>query len=159
MSRVGIGYDIHRFKKGRKLILGGIEIPFCKGLQGHSDADCLLHAVCDALLGAAGLGDIGEHFPDTDAAYEGISSIALLERVCLLLKKQGFHIINIDSIIIAQAPLLGPYKAAMSRNIARVLKIHYSRVCVKATTPENLGPIGQSLGIACWASVSLKKGV
>jgi len=107
MSRVGIGYDIHRFKKGRKLILGGIEIPFCKGLQGHSDADCLLHAVCDALLGAAGLGDIGEHFPDTDAAYEGISSIALLERVCLLLKKQGFHIINIDSIIIAQAPLLG----------------------------------------------------
>ena len=158
MIRTGIGYDIHRFKKGRKLVLGGVHIPFAKGLDGHSDADCLLHAVCDALLGAAGLGDIGEHFPNTDPAYKGISSIVLLRKVRDLLNKKGFRIGNVDSVIVAQEPHLQKFKDDMAGNIGAALGIKKTCVCVKATTPEKLGSLGQSRGIACWATVLIKKG-
>ncbi|MFA5100014.1 MAG: 2-C-methyl-D-erythritol 2,4-cyclodiphosphate synthase [Candidatus Omnitrophota bacterium] len=156
--RTGIGYDIHRLKKGRKLVLGGVVIPFVKGLEGHSDADCLLHAVCDALLGAAGLGDIGEHFPNTDPEYKGISSVVLLKKVCALLKKKKFVIGNIDSVVVAQEPRIQPFKDAMQRNICAALGVRASCVCVKATTPEKLGPLGRSEGIACWATALIKKG-
>ncbi|HNQ50547.1 MAG TPA: 2-C-methyl-D-erythritol 2,4-cyclodiphosphate synthase [Candidatus Omnitrophota bacterium] len=159
MNKVGIGYDIHRFKKGRKLILGGKIVPFSRGLDGHSDADCLLHAVCDALLGAAGMGDIGEHFPDTDPAYKGISSMELLRAVRARLRKKGFRIGNIDSVIICQEPRLGGHKKDMARNIAAALGIPVSCVGVKATTPERLGPLGRSQGIACWATALIMKGV
>jgi 2-C-methyl-D-erythritol 2,4-cyclodiphosphate synthase len=158
MNRTGIGFDIHRLKAGRKLILGGVHIPFAKGLDGHSDADCLLHAVCDALLGAAGLGDIGEHFPNTDPAYKGVSSMILLRAVRDLLKKNKFHIGNIDSIVVAQEPKIQPYKDAMAGNISAALGIRRSCVCVKATTPEKLGPLGKAEGIACWATASITKG-
>jgi 2-C-methyl-D-erythritol 2,4-cyclodiphosphate synthase len=158
MNRTGIGYDIHRFKKERPLILGGVKIPFAKGLDGHSDADCLVHAVCDALLGAAGLGDIGEHFPNTEQAYKGISSIVLLRRVRDMLKKKGFRIGNVDSVIVAQEPRIQPFKHAMAVNISGALGLRQSCVCVKATTPEKIGSLGRSLGIACWATVLIKKG-
>jgi 2-C-methyl-D-erythritol 2,4-cyclodiphosphate synthase len=158
MNRTGIGYDIHRLRKGRKLVLGGVVIPFAKGLEGHSDADCLLHAVCDALLGAAGLGDIGEHFPNTDPAYKGISSVVLLKKTALLLKKNRFVIGNIDSVIVAQEPRIQPFKDAMQGNISAALGIRRSCVCVKATTPEKIGPLGQGKGIACWATALIKKG-
>ncbi|MDD4940658.1 MAG: 2-C-methyl-D-erythritol 2,4-cyclodiphosphate synthase [Candidatus Omnitrophica bacterium] len=159
MNKVGIGYDIHRYKKGRKLILGGKIVPFARGLDGHSDADCLLHAVCDALLGAAGMGDIGEHFPDTDPAYKGISSMELVRAVRALLRRKGFRIGNIDSVIVCQEPRLGGHKKDMARNIAAALGIPVSCVGVKATTPERLGPLGRSQGIACWATALIMKGV
>lgn len=159
MNRVGIGYDIHRYTKGRTLILGGKIVPFARGLDGHSDADCLLHAVCDALLGAAGMGDIGEHFSDTDPAYKGISSMELLRAVRALLGKKRFSIGNIDSVIICQEPRLGGHKKDMARNIAAALGIPVSCVNVKATTPERLGPLGRSQGIACWATALIMKGV
>jgi len=158
MNRIGIGYDIHRLKAGRKLVLGGVVIPFAKGLEGHSDADCLLHAVCDALLGAAGLGDIGEHFPNTDPAYKGISSVVLLKKVAALLKKNKFVIGNIDSVVVAQEPRIQPFKGTMEQNISASLGLRRSCVCVKATTPEKLGPLGQGKGIACWATALIKKG-
>jgi 2-C-methyl-D-erythritol 4-phosphate cytidylyltransferase/2-C-methyl-D-erythritol 2,4-cyclodiphosphate synthase len=157
-DKAGIGYDIHRLKKGRRLVLGGVLIPFDKGLEGHSDADCLIHAVCDALLGAAGLGDIGMHFPNTDPAYKGIASSVLLGRAAVMLKKNGFSVSNIDSVIVAQEPHLQMFKGAMAANISAALNIPVSCVCVKATTPERLGSLGASKGIACWASALITKG-
>ncbi|HTY45992.1 MAG TPA: 2-C-methyl-D-erythritol 2,4-cyclodiphosphate synthase [Patescibacteria group bacterium] len=150
-TRVGIGYDIHPLVDGRPLFLGGIEIPYVKGLLGHSDADALLHAVCDALLGAAGLGDIGEHFPDTDPQYEGIDSSRLLEAVAGLLKDNGFSIGNIDSVVIAQQPKLVPFKKQMRDRIAAILKIKEEAVSVKAKTNEGLGAVGNEEAIAAYA--------
>ena len=149
--RIGSGYDVHRLTDGRKLILGGVEIPYEKGLLGHSDADVLLHAIMDALLGAAALGDIGRHFPDTDAAYEGISSLKLLRRVGELLEENRFLIENIDATIIAQAPKMRPYIEAMRENIARELHILTEQVNVKATTEEGMGFTGTGEGISAQA--------
>ena len=149
--RVGMGYDVHRLVEGRKLIMGGVEIPYEKGLLGHSDADVLLHAIMDALLGAAALGDIGKHFPDTDPAYKGISSIKLLKHVGELLEENLFLIENIDATIIAQAPKMRPYIDAMRQNIADALGIELSQVNVKATTEEGLGFTGSGEGISSQA--------
>ena len=140
--RIGMGYDVHKLVEGRKLILGGVEIPYEKGLLGHSDADVLLHAIMDALLGAAALGDIGKHFPDTDPAYKGISSIRLLEHVADLLEEHQFLIENIDATIIAQRPKMRPYIDTMRENIAKALKIEADQINVKATTEEGLGFTG-----------------
>ncbi len=136
---VGHGYDVHRLVQGRKLILGGVEIPHPTGLLGHSDADVLLHAVCDALLGAAALGDIGKHFPDTDDAYKGISSLLLLEKTMQLLRGAGFEVSNIDATVVAQAPKLAPYIETMRQNIARAAEVEICNVSIKATTTEGLG--------------------
>ncbi len=149
--RIGTGYDVHRLTGGRKLILGGVEIPYEKGLLGHSDADVLVHAVCDALLGAAALGDIGLHFPDTDPEYKDADSMKLLTRVGELLAGECYVIENIDSTIIAQAPKLRPYIDSMRDNIARALGLDPGRVSVKATTEEGLGFTGEGLGIAAQA--------
>lgn len=146
--RAGIGYDIHRLVSGRKLILGGVDIPFEKGLLGHSDADVVIHALCDALLGAAGLGDIGIHFPDTDINYRGISSLVLLEKTAQMLKSRGFLVVNVDVTILAQAPKLSPFRNAMQENIAGMLHLTADCVNVKATTTEGLGAIGNGEGIA-----------
>lgn len=151
VMRIGMGYDVHRLVKDRKLIMGGVEIPYEKGLLGHSDADVLLHAVMDALLGAAALGDIGKHFPDTDPAYEGISSLKLLEKVGRLLEEHCFLIENIDATIIAQAPKMRPHIDAMRKNIADALGIDISQVNVKATTEEGLGFTGSGEGISSQA--------
>ena len=158
--RVGIGYDIHRLIVGRKLVLGGVDIPFEKGLLGHSDADVLVHAVCDALLGAAGLGDIGLHFPDTDPEYKDMSSIKILAKTYELVNAKNFRVINIDSTIFADAPKLSPYREAMQKNIARTIEIEPRCVNVKATTLEGLGMIGKGEGIGamCMALLqSIKK--
>ena len=149
--RVGHGYDVHRLAEGRKLILGGVEIPYEKGLLGHSDADVLVHAVMDALLGAAALGDIGKHFPDTDPAYEGISSIELLKHVRELLEREGYVIENIDATIIAQRPRLAAYRPRMAENIEQALRLSGNCVSVKATTEEGLGFTGDGQGISCHA--------
>ena len=149
--RIGHGYDIHRLVEGRRLILGGVEIPYEKGLLGHSDADVLIHAVMDALLGAAALGDIGQHFPDTDPKYEGISSIELLRQVGGLLEENGYVIENIDTTIIAQRPKLAAYRPLMAERIAAALKLEKDRVSVKATTEEGLGFTGAGDGIAAQA--------
>lgn len=149
--RIGQGYDVHRLVEGRDLILGGVNIPHTVGLLGHSDADVLVHAIMDALLGAAALDDIGKHFPDTDPAYRGISSIALLRHVGNLLKENGYRIVNIDSTVLAQAPKLRPHIAEMRKNIASALDIETSQVNVKATTEEGLGFTGEKLGIAAQA--------
>ncbi len=149
--RIGQGYDVHRLVEGRDLILGGVNIPYEKGLLGHSDADVLVHAVMDALLGAAALGDIGQHFPDTDPAYKGISSIELLKLVGKLLEDEGYVIENIDATIIAQRPKLAPYRHLMAENIARALKISTDQVSVKATTEEGLGFTGRGEGISSQA--------
>lgn len=149
--RIGQGYDVHRLVEGRKLILGGVTIPYEKGLLGHSDADVLVHAVMDALLGAAALGDIGQHFPDTDPRYEGISSICLLEQVGKLLEENGFVIENIDATVIAQRPKLAPYREEMRENMARALRISADQVGVKATTEEGLGFTGAGEGISATA--------
>ncbi|OCC15286.1 2-C-methyl-D-erythritol 2,4-cyclodiphosphate synthase [Dissulfuribacter thermophilus] len=149
--RVGLGYDVHRFSRDRDLVVGGVKIPYEFGLLGHSDADCLLHAICDALLGAAGLGDIGRHFPDTDPAYKGISSLILLEKVVKLLHDEGWDIANIDSTIIAQSPRLAPYIDAMKKNISSVLGVDIGAVNIKATTTEGLGFEGKGEGIAAKA--------
>ena len=154
--RIGMGYDVHRLAENRKMIIGGVEIPYEKGLLGHSDADVLLHAVMDALLGAAALGDIGKHFPDTDAAYEGISSLVLLEKVRDLLEENCFFVENIDATIIAQAPKMRPYIDEMRKNIAGRLGITLSQVNVKATTEEGLGFTGSGEGIAAHAVVLIK---
>ncbi len=145
--RIGMGYDVHRLVEGRKLVLGGVTIPFEKGLLGHSDADVLVHAVCDALLGAAGLGDIGLHFPDTDPEYKDIASIKILAKTYELIKGNGFTIMNLDSTIFAEAPKLSPYRDAMQKNISRTIEIEQNRVNVKATTFEGLGMIGKGEGI------------
>ena len=149
--RIGQGYDVHRLTEGRKLILGGVEIPYEKGLLGHSDADVLIHAVMDALLGAAALGDIGQHFPDTDPAYKGISSIELLGKVGAVLEEKGYVIENIDATIIAQRPKLASYRPQMEENIAEALHLDPFRVSVKATTEEGLGFTGSGEGIASQA--------
>lgn len=149
--RVGMGYDVHRLVEERALILGGVEIPYEKGLLGHSDADVLLHAIMDALLGAAALGDIGRHFPDTDPAYKGISSILLLEHVGALLKEHGYQVGNIDATIIAQRPKMAPHIGKMRSNIAKALGIQENQVNVKATTEEGLGFTGLGEGISSQA--------
>ena len=155
--RIGMGYDVHKLVEGRKLILGGVEIPYEKGLLGHSDADVLLHAIMDALLGAAALGDIGKHFPDTDPAYKGISSIRLLEHVADLLEEHQFLIENIDATIIAQRPKMRPYIDTMRENIAKALKIESDQINVKATTEEGLGFTGSGEGISSQAICMLEK--
>lgn len=151
MLRIGFGYDVHRLIAGLPLILGGVNIPFEKGLAGHSDADVLVHAIMDALLGAAGAGDIGRHFPNTDPCYKGISSLLLLGRVGRILSKQGQAVGNIDSVIVAQAPLLAGYLSLMERQVATTLVINDSQVSVKATTTEGLGFAGSGEGIAAYA--------
>ncbi|MCR5753376.1 MAG: 2-C-methyl-D-erythritol 2,4-cyclodiphosphate synthase, partial [Acetatifactor sp.] len=149
--RVGMGYDVHRLVEGRDLIIGGVTIPYEKGLLGHSDADVLLHAIMDALLGAAALGDIGKHFPDTDPAYKGISSVKLLEKVGELLEEKGFLIENIDATIIAQAPKMRPHIDKMRENIANALGVDIEQINVKATTEEGLGFTGNGEGISSQA--------
>ena len=153
--RIGIGYDIHRLAAGRKLILGGVEIPYEKGLLGYSDSDVLLHAIIDALLGAAALGDIGQRFPDNDPAYKDISSLILLERTCDLVTKAGFTLYQLDSIIIAERPKLGPHMAQIKAKIGPILRIPPERIGVKAKTNEGLGPIGEGQAIAAQAVVLL----
>lgn len=155
--RVGLGYDVHQLVAGRKLILGGVDIPHSQGLLGHSDADVLLHAVKDALLGAVALGDIGKHFPDTDPQYKGISSLLLLEKVGRLLEEKGYALNNLDSTIVAQAPKLAPYIPLMAENIARVLRVSLEQVNIKATTTEGLGFAGRKEGIAAYAIVSVQE--
>ena len=155
--RIGQGYDVHRLVEGRKLIIGGVDIPYEKGLLGHSDADVLLHAVMDALLGAAALGDIGQHFPDSDERYKGISSIALLKEVGKILQENGYMIENIDSTVIAQRPKLLPYRPQMEENIAAALGIEKEQVSVKATTEEGLGFTGSGEGISSQAICMLQK--
>lgn len=149
--RIGMGYDVHKLVADRALIIGGVEIPYEKGLLGHSDADVLIHAVMDALLGAAALGDIGKHFPDTDPVYKGISSVSLLEQTGKLLEEKGFLIENIDATIIAQAPKMRPYIDTMREKIASALEIDVNQINVKATTEEGLGFTGKGEGIASQA--------
>ncbi len=152
-ERIGIGYDIHRLVEGRKLFLGGVEIPYIKGLLGHSDGDALLHAVCDALLGTMGGGDIGDRFPDTDPKYHGIASSNLLREVADELKEKKFVILNLDTIVIAQEPSIAPFKKQIKGSIAAILGIKDDCVNIKAKTSENLGEIGRKEAIACWAAV------
>lgn len=149
--RIGQGYDVHALVAGRKLVMGGVEIPHAKGLAGHSDADVLLHAICDALLGAASLGDIGTHFPDSDPRYEGSNSRTLLREVAKKIASQGYRIVNIDCTIVAQAPRMAPHVARMIGNIAADLNLKPAAVSVKATTTEKLGYIGRGEGIAAQA--------
>ncbi|MBO8136910.1 MAG: 2-C-methyl-D-erythritol 2,4-cyclodiphosphate synthase [Desulfotomaculum sp.] len=151
--RVGIGFDVHRLEPGRPLIVGGVDIPYSRGLMGHSDADVLVHAVMDALLGAAGKGDIGRHFPDDDETYKGISSLELLRQVREIIAAAGYRVNNIDAVIIAQAPRMSPHIRKMEENIARVLEIEVEKVNVKATTTEKLGFTGEGKGIAAQAVV------
>ena len=146
--RIGMGYDVHKLVENRSLILGGVDIPYEKGLLGHSDADVLLHAIMDSLLGATALGDIGKHFPDTDSKYKGISSIDLLKEVGLLIESNGYSINNIDSTIIAQAPKMAPHIETMRKNIASALNISIDKINVKATTEEGLGFTGTGQGIS-----------
>lgn len=155
MTRVGFGYDVHKLVEGRKLILAGVDVPFEKGLLGHSDADVILHALMDALLGAAALGDIGKHFPDSDEKYRGISSVFLLEEVAALILKEGFEIINIDCTLVAQKPKIALYIEEMRANISQSLKVDLSAVNVKATTTEGLGFTGTGEGMAAYAMASL----
>ena len=154
--RIGQGYDVHKLVEGRDLILGGVTVPYEKGLLGHSDADVLVHAVMDALLGAAALGDIGQHFPDTDPKYKGISSIALLKEVGALLEAEGYVIENIDATIIAQRPKLAAYRPQMAENIADALHLELNQVSVKATTEEGLGFTGEGAGISSQAICCLE---
>ena len=155
--RIGHGYDVHRLVEGRRLILGGVEIPFEKGLLGHSDADVLLHALMDAMLGAAALGDIGLHFPDSDPAYAGADSLALLRTVGGMVREAGFTVSDLDCTVLAQRPKLRPYIPKMQENIAKALGVPLSGVNVKATTEEGLGFTGEGLGIAAHAVVLLEK--
>jgi 2-C-methyl-D-erythritol 2,4-cyclodiphosphate synthase len=157
MTRIGTGYDVHRLVDGRKLMIGGVDIPYEKGLLGHSDADVLLHAVCDALLGAAGLGDIGKHFPDTDPRFKGISSMKLLGEVARLLGEKGFRVNNIDATIVAERPKLAPHIPAMTANIAAAVKAGPGAVNVKATTTEGLGFAGKGEGMAAHAVCTIER--
>jgi len=154
--RVGIGYDVHKLVENRPLILGGVKIPFDRGLLGHSDADVLVHAIMDAILGALGMGDIGRHFPDTDEKFKDISSISLLEQVGDMMKKAGYSVGNIDSVIMAEKPKMAPYLENMKTNISKALGIEPSMVNIKATTTEGLGFVGTGQGIAAKAVVLLK---
>ena len=154
--RVGFGYDVHAFVKDRLLVLGGVEIPHTHGLLGHSDADVLLHAICDALLGAAALGDIGRHFPDSDPVYKGISSLILFERTARLVREHGFEIGNIDSTLVLQTPRLAPHIPRMVENISNAAKMARSRINVKATTTEQMGFTGREEGVAAYAVVLLE---
>ena len=154
--RIGMGYDVHKLVDNRKLILGGVEIEYEKGLLGHSDADVVVHAIMDALLGAAALGDIGKHFPDTDPKYKGISSIELLKHVGKLLKENGYVIGNIDATIICQRPKLAPYREEMVQNVAKALEMETNQVCIKATTEEGLGFTGEEKGISSQAIALLQ---
>lgn len=153
--RIGMGYDVHRLETGRKLILGGVEIPFEKGLAGHSDADVLVHAACDALLGGAGLGDIGLHFPDTAPAYKDIFSIRLLEETYDMVKKKGLSIVNMDATIFAQKPKIAPFRKKMEKTMADALDILTERINIKATTTEKLGAVGRGEGIEAMCIVLL----
>lgn len=155
--RIGIGYDVHRLESGRKLILGGVDIPHSAGLLGHSDADVLAHAIGDALLGAAALGDLGHHFPDTDERYKDADSLDLLAQIGQLLQQEGYRIVNIDSTIAAQAPRLAPYIAKMRTNIAAALDLQAGQVSVKATTTEGLGFAGRQEGISAQAIVLIEE--
>ena len=155
--RVGQGYDVHRLVAGRRLILGGVDIPFGMGLLGHSDADVLTHAVMDALLGAAALGDIGQHFPDSDPTYAGADSLALLERVAAILAEAGYQVGNVDATVLAQAPKLAPHIPQMRANLARAMGVETDRVSVKATTEEGLGFTGSQQGIAAHAVALIEK--
>lgn len=156
MVRCGIGYDVHRFGDGRKLVLGGIEIPHSSGLEGHSDADVVSHAIADALLGAIGAGDIGQHFPNTDESIRGISSIQILERVGELLRQRGARPVNVDATIIAEAPKISPHVRSMCSQIAAALGIAEQDVSIKATTNEGLGTIGRGEGIAAMAVANVE---
>lgn len=155
--RIGHGYDVHRLVEGRKLIMGGVEIPFEKGLLGHSDADVLLHAIADALLGALALGDIGKHFPDTDPAFKGADSLKLLEQVIRLIREYGYRVGNLDATIIAQRPKMAPHILTMRENIAQTCGVALDRINVKATTEEGLGFTGSGEGIAAHAVVLLTR--
>ena len=155
MQRVGFGYDVHRLVEGRELRLGGVVVPFARGLAGHSDADVLLHAITDALLGAAGLGDIGRHFPDTDARFKGADSVLLLEEAARRVGQAGWSIVNIDSTVVAQAPKLAPHIDAMRGRIGKALGLAPAQVNVKAKTAEKLGPVGQGQSIEARAVVLL----
>jgi 2-C-methyl-D-erythritol 2,4-cyclodiphosphate synthase len=156
MIRCGIGYDVHRLAKGRKLILGGVEIAHARGLEGHSDADVLVHAIADALLGAIGAGDIGQHFPNTDESIRGISSIEILKHVLTLMGERNAWPVNIDATIIAEAPRISPHVAAMQKRICDALKLSENQVSVKATTNEGLGTIGRGEGIAAMAVAAVE---
>ena len=156
MYRIGNGYDVHRLVKGRKLILGGVDIPHSLGLDGHSDADVLCHALCDSLLGASGAGDLGKYFPDTDNKWKGVSSLVLLEKSGELVTERGYEIANIDTTIVAQQPKLGPHIESMTTNIAEILKINSRQVNIKATTTESLGFAGREEGIAAYAVALLQ---
>jgi 2-C-methyl-D-erythritol 2,4-cyclodiphosphate synthase len=149
--RIGIGYDVHRLVSGRPLVLGGVSIDFHRGLEGHSDADVLVHAVCDALFGAAAMGDIGTHFPDSDGAWHGADSLVLLTRTAAMIGEGGYRIVNIDATVCAEAPRLSPHRKAMAENIARAARISPQQVNVKATTTEGLGWIGRGEGIGAMA--------
>ena len=155
--RIGIGYDVHQLTPGRDLWLGGIQIPHTLGLLGHSDADVLLHAICDAMLGAAALGDIGKHFPDSDPAYKGIDSKVLLDKTCLLVRQKGFNISNVDAILCLQRPKVAPYIASMRQTLAEVMGLETDDVSVKATTTEHLGFEGREEGISAFANVLIYK--
>ncbi|WP_418791396.1 2-C-methyl-D-erythritol 2,4-cyclodiphosphate synthase [Phosphitispora sp. TUW77] len=155
--RFGVGYDAHRLVMGRELVLGGVAVPFEKGLEGHSDADVLAHSIMDALLGAAGQGDIGRHFPDTEDKYKGISSLVLLEQVTEIICEHGYQVNNVDSVIVAQRPKLAPYISLMTENLARAMRIPVSDVNVKATTTEGMGFAGSGEGIAAYAVAGIKK--
>jgi len=157
MTRIGTGYDVHRLVDGRKLMIGGVDIPYEKGLLGHSDADVLLHAISDALLGAAGLGDMGKHFPDTDLRFKGISSLKLLDEVARLLGEKGFRVNNIDATIVAERPKMAPHIPAMIANIAASVKVDPGAVNVKATTTEGLGFAGKGEGIAACAVCTIAR--
>lgn len=158
MYRIGIGYDIHKVSVGRRLVLGGVEIPWDKGLEGHSDADVLLHALCDALLGALGLGDIGQYFPPTDPQWKDYPSREFVKIVYARVKDSGWKVVNIDSVIIAQAPKLSPYYEAMQASIANLIEVSPYVVNIKATTPEGLGDLGAGKGIAAYVIVLLEGG-
>ena len=155
--RIGIGYDIHRLVEGRKLFIGGEEIPYIKGLLGHSDGDVLIHAICDALLGALAEGDIGEHFPDTDPEYHGIASAELLKIVADLVNNKDYQINNIDIVVITEEPHLSPFKKRIQKNIAQILKMREDCVSIKAKTNEGLGEIGKGEAVACYAVVMLSE--
>ncbi|MHB1628250.1 MAG: 2-C-methyl-D-erythritol 2,4-cyclodiphosphate synthase [Bacilli bacterium] len=156
--RVGLGFDVHRFVSGRPLILGGVEIPHDRGLEGHSDADVLIHALMDALLGAAALGDIGDHFPDADPKYEGISSVGLLGCVCRLLADRGYRVINVDIMVLAEQPKLARFKSDMIHLLARELRVAEADVSIKATTMERMGFVGREEGIAAQAVALIDNG-
>ncbi len=155
--RIGFGYDVHAFVEGRPLVLGGVTIPHTQGLLGHSDADVLLHAISDALLGAAALGDIGRHFPDSDPTYKGISSLILLERVMDIIRSAGYTVSNVDSTLVLQRPRLAPFVPRMTEEISRAMGLPVSRVSVKATTTEKLGFTGREEGIAAYAVVLIEE--